>query len=262
MAIVKVADRGTRGSNATGNAAVDMAAAGSISVGNFLIARIAVDNTGASGASPGLSVSDPRSNSWSSSSFLRNPNNVASDGVVAFMAYTSVVNAYTNGDDITFNWTTGSPRSAIVIEEWSGILGAGNGNGGAGATDGSGNMSLTCVATNLRANSLLYVTAAAERESATWGAQDSDTLGAAWQDLTKDTTTGTTGTSAVSVYGGYKIIPSFETQTWNNTTGNTSMNYAVLSNIFYPIEYGATGASGTRGNKTTPNSRDRRWGGR
>ena len=230
--IAKIADRGIRTSTSAGDAVVDLPTAGAITVGNYLVARVAVDNSGASGARPGLAVSDARNGTWTTGTgALRDPAG-ASAGIVCYLSYVKVASGYTNGDDVTFDYTTGSPLSAIVIEEWSFIDGT---TPLAVAEVQASNLSTTAdpsvSRTPTAAGQLMYAACAIEGQASVWGAQDSDTTDGSWVDVTKDTADTGTGSTSVTVYGGYKIVTGTSAQTWDNSVAD-GLDWAAVAVVF------------------------------
>lgn len=235
MPVSFIADRGIRTSTSAGNAVVSLTTGASIfaAPNTYLIARVGVDNSGTNGALPGLAVTDTAGNTWTVGTGALNDPGVASAGIAAYLCYCKVVNAYTNSSTVTFTWTTGSPLSAIVIEEWRGI----DSVTPVWTAQVIANGASTAVAvaiTPTNGNALLYAMTAIQGQSADWGTLDSDGLLQVWTGLTKDqANTGTTATS-VSVYGGYKVIPTTSTfaQTWNNTLG-ASRSWAAVAIFFH-----------------------------
>ena len=229
---VKIADRGIRTSTATGNGTITITNPTLITVGNYLVARVAVDNSGASGARPGLVFSDTRNGTWSQGTGgLQDPGAVSA-GVAVYLCYVKVAVAYQAGDVFSFAWTTGTPISSIVVEEWANIRQT---TPLSVAEVSANNLSSTAQPsisrTPLAVGELVYVAAALEGFSSYWGAQDTDTTGGSWGDVTKaEANTGSAVTS-VSVYGGYKIVTSTAAQTWNNTIG-TASDWASVAVVF------------------------------
>jgi hypothetical protein len=171
----------------------------------------------------------------------------ASAGVAVYLCYKKVTTLYQAGDTITFTWSTGTPVSAIVVEEWANIdritpL--------AVAETSANNLSSTAQPavsrTPLIVGQLVYICAGLEGFSSYWGAQDSDTTGGSWGDVTKDEANTGTAATSVSVYGGYKVVTSTAAQTWNNTIG-TASDWAACAVVFAkyisPINIIGTGAT-------------------
>lgn len=229
---VKIADRGARNNTATGNMTIALTNPTEIAVGNYLVARVAVDNSGTSGARPGLTLTDTRNGTWvHGTGGLQDPG-AASAGIAVYLCYVKVTTPYQAGDVTTFTWGGSSPRSAVVIEEWANIdqitpL--------AVAENQANNVSSTAQPaisrTPTAVGQLMYVCAGIEGFSSSWGAQDSDSTDGTWSDLTKAEANTGTNTTSVSVYGGYKVVTSTAAQTWNNTLGATS-DWAACAVVF------------------------------
>ena len=230
MAIAKVADRGSV-SNVSGGTTtlVDLAAGGLIAVGNYLIARVAVDNTGASGAATTMTVSDPRSNTWTNLGPANQDPGGASAGMTCFLAYTKVTNAFSDGDDVTFTWGNATTHEAIVIEEWSGIDAAAA-VAVAAVTSAGATASPSTSITPTAAGQLVYGALATEGPSTQTFTADADTTGGSWQSLTRiGSNTGSTSDNA-TIAGQYKIVTGTSAQTWNPTI--TAADRAAVLVVF------------------------------
>ena len=218
--IYKVADRGsTQNLTAQTSTAVDLPAGGSIAVGNYLIARLALDNsrTDTAGAAVGVTVTDPRSNTWTVTAAGNADPGAANAGSTCYIAYAKVTNAYTNGDDITFNYTgTGNsvPAKAIIIEEWFGIhkttplAVAATTTSGATAT---GSLARTPTA----AGQLVYGALSYEGAAADQITSDPDQTDGSWLLTNQLSTTSGTATSNQTTVGIYKRVTGTTAQTWN-----------------------------------------------
>lgn len=232
MAIVKVADRGVRNSTGTGTATVTLTNPTLITPGNYLIARVAVDNSGSAGARPGLAITDSRGHTWIDPAGALQDPGAASAGCACYLAYVRVDIAYQAGDTVVFTWTNGTPISAIVIEEWSGIRSS---TPEAVAQTTANNVSTTAQPaisrTPTAAGQLMYVACAAEQQGTEWGAQDSDTTNGSWIDLTKDAANTGTHDTSMAVYGGAKVVTASGAQTWNNTLSVTG-DWAACAIVF------------------------------
>jgi hypothetical protein len=227
----KVADRGTSTQATLADPiACDMAAAGSITVGNYLIARVSAENSGGGGAARTLAVDDPRGNSWTVISNNYDPG-AASAGVTAHLCYTKVVNAYTNGDDISFNYS-GTVRHAAVIEEWSGIHAtspvAVTSTTTTGTSTSAGGISRNPTAVG----QLMYAMAAIEGPNGDSYTEDSDTTDGTWSSLTGLGTANATAEDNQKVVGGYKVVTGTSTQTWTGTI--TSRDWSSIAIVFAP----------------------------
>lgn len=220
--------------NTTGEAAtaVDLAAGASITVGNHLIARIAVDNSGTNGAEPGLTVTDDAGNTWTVLGPANQDPGAASAGVTCYIAWCHVANAYSNGDDIDFTWTTGSPAAkSIVVEEWTGldpttpVAVAAVTSAGASTTPSVG-------ITPLAAGQLVYAALAVEGPPEDAYTPDGDSTDGTWAELADRSTHHATDTSNVQVRGAVKRVTGTTAQTWNTTI--TSRDWASLVVVLQP----------------------------
>jgi hypothetical protein len=229
-----VSDRGVRNSTSTGTAVVTLTNPTLIAVGSYLIARVAVDNSGTNGALPGLAITDSRSHTWTLETGANQDPGAASAGASCYLGYVKVVTPFQAADTVTFTWTTGTPRSAIVLEEWAGIDPT---TPRAVTSTRANNVSSTAQPTGAitpsAARQLLFVTAAAEQLGTEWGAQDTDTTNGSWVDVTTDSANTGTHDTSMSVYGGTKIVTASGAQTWNNTLSATG-DWATVSIVFAP----------------------------
>lgn len=228
--------------------AVPMPHAGSIATGNYLIARLALDNSGASGAATTLSVSDPRSNSWTvTAAANRTAASAANDGATCYIAYAKVTNAYTNGDSITFNYGNSTTANAIVIEEWAGI--DGTTPLAVAATTATGSSTTPSVArTPTAAGQLFYGALAVEGPEGDAFTQDADTTDGVWSGLPRVASISGTAASNQCVVGGWKVVTGTSAQTWDPTLG-TSRDWAQLALVFAAASTGTT-ASATEATAT------------
>lgn len=224
--INKVADRGQRNSaTGTGAAVVTLTNPTSILPGNWLIARVGVDNSGASGAAPGLTMSDSRSHTWTVGTAANNDPGAASAGITAYLVYVKVTTAFQAGDTVTFTAGTGTPTWAIVIEEWNGIHNTPVAVAQTTATSTTTTVTISRTPTVI--GQLMYAMTAIEGQSADFGTLDADSTGGTWTGLTKDQGNSGTPATSVAVYGGFKVVTSTAAQTWDNTLVNTRDSASV-----------------------------------
>lgn len=227
----KVADRGsTQNETSQSSTAVDMAAAGSIATGNYLVARLALDNAGSSGAAVTLGVTDPRSNSWTTLGPANQDPGAANAGTTCYIAYAKVVNAYTNGDDITFTYNSVNvPAKAIVIEEWANLH-ATVPVAVAATTATGASTSPSISRTPGAAGQLFYAALSIEGPVGDTYTQDSDTTDGPWQTLTSLATANGTAASNQCVRGAAKLVTGTTAQTWNPTI--TSRDWGQVAVVF------------------------------
>lgn len=253
MAIAKVADRGSA-NNETDSATtlVDMAAAGSITVGNYLIVRVAADNSGGGGAARSVTVSDPRLNSWTTLTQANQDPGSASAGTTCSIAYCKVTNAFTNGDDITITYGGNVIADAVVVEEWSGIHATSPIGVAVTTTAGAGTALGGIARTPTAADQLFYAAGSIEGPNADSYTEDSDTTAGSWVSLTRTGTANATAASNQKVVGAYKLVTATDAQTWTATI--TSRDWAAVAVVFAAAAavVDQTGTdSGTLGELTT-----------
>lgn len=238
MAIAKVADRGSLAANTAGTShLVDLAAGGSITVGNYLIARVAAENTGGGGAARDLTITDPRSNSWTLRPGLSGLNfdpGASGAGTTGWIAYCKVTSGYTNGDDITFG-LSGSARLAVVVEEWSGIHGTtplvGTDATATNTSSVAGALAAALSRTPTASGQLVYGGISVEGPNSDTYVEDLDSTAGSWVALTKLGTTNATATDNECVVGGYKLVTGTNVQSWSPTIG-LSRDYAAQLLVF------------------------------
>lgn len=226
MAIAKVADRGTT-ANTTAEGSTVVTLTGNVSTGNYLIARVAVDNSGGGGAAPGLSVSGTAGNTWTVLGPALQDPGAASAGMTCFICYAYVTNAPVTGNTVSFDWTGTPTAKAIVLEEWSGIDDT-NPIAATAATfiGATTTPSRTIVPT--ASGQLVYAALAVEGGTADTYTKDSDTTNGSWVLLTR-AGAGTT-TSGATINGEYKLVTATGTQTYNPTI--TARDWAGIGVVF------------------------------
>jgi len=230
MAIAPVADRGsTQNLTSETSTLVDLAAGASITVGNYLIARIAIDNSGTSGAATTAAISDPRGHTWTVGSAANQDPGNANAGISVRICYVKVTSAYSNGDDITFTWGNSTTAKSIVIEEWSGIHAttpvavAELGSNGASAFP-------SVTRTPTAAGQMAYGALATEGPTGDTHDQADDPTDGTWLNLTRLSTTDGTATNNATVFGGYKLVTGTGLQTFNPFI--TSRDWAAMLIVF------------------------------
>jgi hypothetical protein len=230
--IRKIADRGsTQDLTAGTTTLVDIANGASVATGNYLIARVAVDNAGTSGAAPTLSVSDPQSNSWTVAGPANADPGAASAGATCYIAYAKITSALSDGDDITFTYDVSPTAKAIVVEEWTNIHATSPvAVAVTTATGASGTPSISRTPTAIA--QLFYGALAVEGPTGDTYTEDTDTTDGSWVTLTRLSTTSGTATNNQTVNGVYKLVSGTTAQTWNPTI--TSRDWAQLALVFAP----------------------------
>lgn len=230
--IQRVAERGSvANTTAASSTAVDLPAAGSIEVGHYLIARLAVDNSGASGAATTVGVSDPRGNTWTVGAAANVDPGAASAGMSCFIAYCKVTSAYTNGDDITFNLGASTTAESIVIDEFSGIHATTP--VAVAQTTATGTSTTPSIArTPTAAGQMVFAAVAIEGPQADTYTQDTDTTDGPWIGLTKLGGVNATADLNATIAGAYKVVTGTTAQTYNTTI--TSRDWAAVALVFAP----------------------------
>jgi hypothetical protein len=241
----KVADRGSvQNLTSSQSTAVDLPDGGDIAVGNVLIARLAMDNTGGGGQATTVSISDPRGNTWVVGAAANQDPGAAAAGVSCRIAYCVVENAYTDGDDLTVEFGNNTAADSTVVEEWANIdtatpvAVAQVTNAGASATP-------SVAITPTAADQLVYAAIGIEGPAGDTYTQDTDTTDGAWSGLTSLSTTSGTAAANATVRGASKLVTTAGTpaeQTWN--PGITSRDWAAVAIVFAPAPGVIMGAVG------------------
>lgn len=233
MPISKVANRMT---SSTGSAGT-LAGASILgeTIGNYLIARIAMDNSGGGGAARTLTITDDAGNTWTQIVQNYDPG-AASAGTTAFLCYAKIVNHYAGSggliNGVTFTFS-GSGMFALVVEEWAGIDPTTPVRTASIASTGTGTAPTpgAYTASQYQPGDLIYMMAAIEGPSGDAYTEDNDTLEGSWVTNTSLGTTNTTADLNQKVVGAYKI-PTGTTgaQQWTPTI--TNRDWASIGIVF------------------------------
>lgn len=229
-----VADRGSL-ANATAatTSAVALTSPTAITPGNYLIARVAVDNSGTNGAAPGCTVTDPRSNTWTVLGPALSDPGAAAAGTTAYLAYTEVGTAYQAADSITFNWGgISTTAKAIVIEEWTYIHDTTPVAVAAVTANAAASTAVSVAITPTAADQMVYTCLSTEGIAADTFTGDADTTNGTWTTLTTIASANATATNNQRVMGQYKVVNASGAQTWNATI--TNRDWAALAVVFAP----------------------------
>lgn len=232
-----VSDRGTAADATAGTTtSLTLTSPTSIAVDNYLIARVAVDNSGSSGAAPGCTVTDPRSNTWTVLGPALADPGAAAAGTTAYLCYARVITAYQAADALTFNWGgVSTTAKAIVVEEWSqihrtnpvAVSAATNNSGSAGSTT-----AVSVSVTPTMPGQLVYTCLATEGIAGDTVGSDSDTTNGTWTTITTTASANATATNNQRVSGQYKVVTAGGAQSWDSTI--TSRDWAAIAVVFAP----------------------------
>jgi len=231
-----VSDRGTVANvTAATTSVVTLTSPTAIAVGGCLIARVAVDNSGASGAAPGCTVTDAR-NTWTVLGPALADPGAAAAGATAYLCYARVVTAYQAADTLTFNWGgVSTTAKAVVVEQWDNIssitpvaVTAVVNDSGTAASTTAVSVAITPTATN----QLVYTCLADEGIAGDAITYDADTTNGTWATLTRLASANATATNNQCVAGQYKQVTASGAQTWNATI--TSRDWAAIAVVFAP----------------------------
>jgi len=222
---------------------VPLTTASTIQVGSYLVASLALDNAGTNGAAVALTVTDPRSNTWTVLAAVNNDPGAASAGVTGYIAYCKVANAYSNGDSVTFNYGgVSTPAKAIVIEEYAGIHSTSPvavGQVSATGLTTTPSVSITPTA----ADQLVVGSIAIEGIDSDTYTADADTTNGIWNKQAAIGTTSGTAVSNMLVRTVSKLVSASGAQTWNPTITARDWSQAVV--VFAPAPTGSTPITGS-----------------
>lgn len=232
MAIAKVADRGSVVDTTNSTTTVITLTTGSaITVGNYLVARLALDNMGSGGTATTVTVTDSAGNTWTKVGPINRDPGGASEagGITVYLAYAKVATGYTNTSTVTFTYgPVGVPRDSIVIDEWSGIDGttplATTAYLEAGATNPE------ALQTPTAAGQLFYTCLGTEGPVGDTYTEDTDTTDGAWTSLTRVGGTNASSSDNMTVAGAYKIVTGTTAQSWTPTV--TARDYGCIGVVF------------------------------
>lgn len=213
MAISKVRDIGST-QNLTSEGATIVTLTATPTTGNWLIARIAVDNSGGGGAAPGLSVSGSAGNAWTVLGPANQDPGTASSGMTCYMTYAQIINPLVTGDQISFDWTGSPAAKAIVVEEWIGIDDV-TPVVVSPVTSVGATTPVTIAITPTAAGQLVYMCLAIEGNTGDTYTVDTDTTNGSWVTLTSLGTTSGTATNNATVRGQYKVVTASGAQNWS-----------------------------------------------
>ena len=200
-------------------------------VNEYLVARVAVDNSGGGGAAPGRTVTDTGSNTWTVTTAALQDPGVASAGATCYIAYSKVVTPLTTADSITFTWGSGSPAAkAVAIDSWSGIDYITNpiavANVRANGLTGTPSVTIVPTATG----QLVYGALAIEGLISDTYTEDTDTTNGSWVTLTASTSGGASFDVAQTIRGAYKLVTASGSQTWDPAI--TARDWAQSTIVF------------------------------
>jgi hypothetical protein len=206
-------------------------------VGNYLIARVAMNNSGTSGAACTLTVTDDAGNAWTVLTSANKTSGAPDDGATAAIAYCKMTTAFEVGDQFHFATTPNCTAKAIKVDEWTWIHPTSPiAVAATQATGTSGTPSVSRTATAV--DQLVYCALAWEGDVADGLDIDHDTTNGPWinQTAVQGGASGT-ATNNITVWGGAKIVTAAGAQSWDPTI--TSRDWAAVAVVFAP-ETGAT----------------------
>lgn len=228
-----VADRGTVSNLTTGTTSVvTLTNPTLIATGNYLVARVAADNSGTNGAAPGLTVADSRSNTWTVLGPALVDPGAANAGATAYICYAKVVTPYQAADTVTFTWGITTPGKSIVVEEWQYIHATSPVAVTATTATGTASSALSIGITPTAADQCVYTCLAVEGPTGDTAPTDADTTNGSWVALTRLATASGTAASNQTVSGAYKQVTASGAQTWDATI--TARDWAAVAVVFAP----------------------------
>jgi hypothetical protein len=226
--------RGEVAANVTSetSTAIDLPDGADITTGNYLIARIAANNSGTNGAAPTLTISDAAGNTWTVLGPATQDPGAANEGVSVWIAWAKVVNAYSDGSDITLSWNgTATTAKSAVVEEWTDL-------------DDTDPIAVTAVTatgastapsvgiTPTASGQIVMVAVGVEGPGSDAYTPDSDSTDGTWANLQWRTTNQSTATDNITINGAAKLVTGTTAQTWTGTI--TSRDWAAVAVVLAP----------------------------
>lgn len=216
---------------------IDLPAGASIAVGNFLILTAAFDNSTTGGAGPRMFVAsssavtatpyfDLRGNYWFQlARAVRDPG-AANEGAIVEVWGCRVTRAYSNGDDITVQWTDSVGAAVLRIAEYSGV----DGLSYSVVTPITGTGSSTTIGptgtiTPAAAGQMVVGVAAVETNGALTA--DADATDGAWVIFSTGVVNTGVDATSMQVFGQHKIVTGTTAQDWDITKAGASDFAAV-----------------------------------
>lgn len=204
-------DRGT-GNHASLVSTWNMSPTSNFTSGAFAVLCVVYDNSGASGADPFSSITDTKSNTWTSRVVNLYDPGSASAGVCMRIFTTTLNSSFTTSDYATFNLTNSAQSKAWSYHEVTTSGGAvvysesGKNTGSSGSTP--------TVTTSTIPNGSMVIGSAGSEATNTW-VGDADTTNGSWS--THQTDGANAGTGGVGHSSQRKIVTATATQTYNPT---------------------------------------------
>ena len=217
-------------SQASTNVTVSAGMATAILPGHYMVAWVAVDNSGTNGARPGLTVTDSRSHTWTVTAGALQDPGAANAGAACYIAYTKVTTAYQTNDTITFTWGTNAAGKSIRVSAFTGV----HQTSPVGVTEvaaNNGNTAFTISITPNASNQLVVVAGAIEGASGDTWTDDADSTNGTWTAGT-EVSTGNTGATDMTLQSAFKVVSASGAQTWNSTI--TNRDWAANAIVFAP----------------------------
>lgn len=218
--------------NTTSESSTTVTVTQDFAVSDRCLVFIACDNAGASGVSAISSVTDPSTNTLTSSrSANRTQGNAANDGVTVhlFQFQVTAARPLVTNDLITVNFSTNVAAKCVGVARVTGImLGAAN-IGGSTGTGSSTSATSNAYASGPDRDDILFGLVGSEHTTAPGG--DTDTTAGSWSDLfALDAGSGTNATN-IRLRAQYKVVTGASSQTFNVAVG--SGDWACLIQGYY-----------------------------
>jgi hypothetical protein len=222
-----VANLGTSAAVPSSEASTTITTTAGASVGDLVVVRVAADNSGTAGAAPTLTVTDTRSNTWTTeTAALADPGNVNA-GACAFIAWTNVTTAIQTSDTITLAWSPNVSAKAATADAYAGFTGVDTQE-----VTASGTGTAVSVASNSVASGALVVVAVAIEARSSGATNDADTTNGTWDANTILTADSGTGNTSMQLAHSKKTTTGAGVQTFDTTI--TSNDWAAIIMSFAP----------------------------
>jgi len=217
----------------TGTTTLSVIAADASVVGYFLVARIVLDNSGASGAAPTIGITDSHT-SWTVVGPANRDPGAASAGITTYIAYGFCATTYSAGSDtVNISSSPSVTQISCTIAQWSGVKNPSPVSVSV-VTASGGSTAPAASISPLAAGELVVVACGIEGNSADRTAYDTDTTNGSWaaaDNWTQQQGGSATATDNITLIHQSKIVTASGAQAWGATLG-TSRDWAVCAIVF------------------------------
>jgi hypothetical protein len=226
----------------------------SVAATEYVIADLAVDNAGGSGAAPTLTVADSKGHNYTIVGPANADPGAANAGSTCYSAYVKITTPLAIGDTITFTLGSNPTAKAAFAYKVSGIHQTSPVAVSVATDTGTVTNDLSISRTPTAAGQLVWGATSVEGRSMTITA-DSDTTDGSWSARAVVATADlVTETNNQAIYGQHKIVTGTTAQTWNPTL-SANRDWAGLLYVFDVAPFVVSGAQATETDTASAGSR-------